>query len=115
MNIRYVAQDTDWSPALRGKVEDKIGAPLARFLKTSDFELSMHLRPDRRSGSPALQQYEMWAVLQTFDGYGNEIVRRRGQELQSLISEISNGLGHVLRKRRNPRRSWLKPLAVANF
>lgn len=99
MNIRYVAQDLDWSAAMKENVERAVVAPLAADLKTANFELSMVLK----KGGP---YYELWAVLQTFDGHGNEVIRRKGEEFHSLLDEVSSGMRSMVRKSRRATRGW---------
>jgi hypothetical protein len=92
MDIRYVAQDFNWTDERKECVRVKIVAPLERFLRTSDFELSVHM--DARKA-----RHEMWVVLQTFNGGGNKVVRCQGYEFQSLVNEVSSQMRSQLTKK----------------
>ncbi len=101
MSIRYVSQDLDWSPGMQECVRTKIYEPLVHQLKSSDFEMSAHLgyerkRPSTMKGS---LRYELWVVLQTFDGRSNEVVRCQGRDFNALVNEVSSQMRSRLRKK----------------
>lgn len=92
MNIRFVAQEADWTPAQKECVLQKLVKPLVRFLNTENFDLSVHLGFERVGKSNSRPRLQMWAVLQTFDGRGNQVVRRNGNDFVALINEVSSGM-----------------------
>ena len=92
MDIRYVAQDFNWTDEKKECVRAKIVAPLERFLKTSDFELSVHL--DARK-----PRHEMWVVLQQFNGGSNTVVRCQGREFHALVNDVSSTMRTQLTKK----------------
>ena len=96
MDIRYVAQDFNWTDERKECVRAKIVAPLERFLKTSDFELSVHM--DARK-----PRHEMWVVLQTFTGIGNKVVRCQGYDFQTLVNDVSSHMRTQLKKKNSVR------------
>jgi ribosome-associated translation inhibitor RaiA len=100
MNIRYVSQEIEWTQPMKDCVRAKIVEPLQRFLKTSDFELSVHLQIERKRTDGRKPRYEMWTVLQTFDGGSNEVVRRQSADFYALTNEISSGMRARLKKKR---------------
>lgn len=101
MNIRYVSQEIEWTQPMKDCVRAKILEPIERFLKTSDFELSVHLEVDRKRILGRKPRYEMWTVLQTFDGRTNEVVRRQSIDFYALTNEVSSGMRSRLRKKRS--------------
>ena len=99
MNMRFVSTLTDWSDGLKEQVHSKIAVPVAKTLRTSDFDLSFHLEsaPEKGERHPLI----LWAVLQTFDGRGNQVVRREGQNLMALIHDVASGLCERLHRVRS--------------
>lgn len=97
MNIRYVSQDLAWTDSMQKSVQSKIVDPLVRHLNSQDFELSVHLDIGwtRR---PLAPRFELWIVLQTFDGKQNSILRREGTNFKILVNEISSDVREKLKK-----------------
>ena len=114
MTIRYVSRDMNWTESMKEQVRAKLVAPLVRGLGSRRFELSVHV--DEVRGAPLNDNerpsMEIWAVLQTFDGNTNRILRRRGADFGQVIDEISKNLAsqtakpprHFLLKLLNPLR-----------
>ena len=82
MNISYVSRGFDWTEEMKQTVRRQLVEPLRRQLKTSCFELSVHF-------DGHVNNYEMWAVLQTFDGRGNELVRCQGIDFHGLTEQTA--------------------------
>lgn len=89
MTVQFVSQDLEWTEAMKECVRRKIVAPLQRHLATENFELSVHLGLERKRLSGRKPKFEMWLVLQTFDGRSNEVVRGDNEEFLPLVSAIS--------------------------
>lgn len=102
MNVRYVSQDFTWDEAMKESVRQKIVEPLARHLNSDDFELSIHFQSERKRRLTAEPRFEMWAVLQTFDGRTNQVVRCAGTEFKTLVNEVSHSMRNRLRKSQRP-------------
>jgi ribosome-associated translation inhibitor RaiA len=114
MNVRYISRDIDWTESMKIQVENKIIAPVRRFLNSERFDLSVCFDMERRRSHHRFPDYELWVVLQTFDGRSNEVVRCQGSEFLELINEVSNSLKEQLRKSQVGRRFsmpafWLSP------
>jgi len=104
MNIRYVTQQLEWTESMKDAVRLKIVEPLARHFKNADFELSVHFEPERKRRNAGSPRFEMWVVLQSFDGRHNEVVRSEGAEFSALVNEVSHNMRNRLRKA--PRRKF---------
>ena len=116
MNISFVSQELEWTEAMKGCVRAKIVVPLEKHLKTSDFELSVHLTYARKKSFGPGRRMEMWIVLQTFDGRTNEVVRCEGTEFFVLTNEISSSVRARLRKKISlPRRFLSNPFRFLPF
>ena len=115
MNIRFVAQELDWAPEHKESVHQKIVVPLMRFLKTENFDLSVYLSFERPGKSNLQPRLQMWAVLQTFDGRNNQVVRRNGNNFYSLINEVSSGMRAQVRKAHVRRRFSLSLFSFQIF
>jgi hypothetical protein len=97
MNVRYVSQfHLEWNDLMKDSVERKIVNPLKHALHTDNFELSVHLGPERTRGRKRKQPHageaaglELWLVLQMFDGRNNIVVRCQGEEFSELVGEMS--------------------------
>lgn len=98
MNVKYVAKELEWTETMRECVEHKIVQPLQKFLDTDNFDLSVHLTMDRKRVQQRKPQFEMWVVLQTYDGRKNEIIRRHGSDFYALVGEVSSGMRARVRK-----------------
>ncbi|MGE0528534.1 MAG: hypothetical protein AB7G93_12385 [Bdellovibrionales bacterium] len=98
MNVRYVSKDLEWTSSMKECVSHRIVDPLRRHLKSEDFELSVHLEMGRKRMRARKPWFELWVVLQSFDGAGNKIVRRQGNEFPTLVSEVSSAMRACLRK-----------------
>ena len=104
MNIRFVSQDLKWSESMKDCVRQKIVEPLAYHLKSDDFELSVHFEAERKRRLSTIPRFEMWVVLQTFDGRNNQVVRCAGTDFTALTNEVSQNMRSRLRK--SPRRRF---------
>ena len=89
MNVRYVSRDLLWTEPMREHVRVKLAEPLRNHLNTDDFELSVHIDHERKPAVGHSQGLEIWVVLQTFDGCGNQIVRCRGHDFAHVLNEAS--------------------------
>ncbi len=97
MNIRYVSQDLAWTASMQNSVQLKIVDPLVRHLNSRDFDLSVHLDIGWTK-RPLAPRFELWIVLQTFDGKQNSILRREGTNFKTLVNEISADVREKLRQ-----------------
>lgn len=109
MNIRYIAQGTDWTDKMKDRVQQTIALPLQRSLKGTEFDLSVHLMVDKS------ETLTMWIVLQTFDGRGNQVVRRKGGAFKALALDVSNQLRRQMRKVHGRRRLSLNLFDFLTF
>lgn len=108
MNVRYVSQDLAWTESMKKSAHSKIVEPLIRHLRGQAFEISIHLDIGWKR-SPALSpRFEMWVVLQTFDGRQNSVVRREGTNFSAVANEVSRGMREQLRPSR--RAVWVSYL-----
>lgn len=98
MNVKYVAKDLEWTEGMRENVSAKIILPLQKYLNSDNFDLTVHLAMDRKRVQQRKPQFEMWIVLQTFDGHKKEIIRRHGVDFYGLVSEVSSGMRARVRK-----------------
>lgn len=103
MSVRFVSRDVEWTDVMRECVHSRIVVPLRRHLNNSDFELSVHLEWNHKR-PPTM---EMWVVLQTFDGRGNEVVRMDGPDFSALTNEVSSRMREKLRRKASLRRRLL--------
>lgn len=92
MNIQYVSQDLAWTDSMKKSVEQKIIAPLTRHVNCDGFEMSIHLDIGWNHSPQLSPRFELWVVLQTFDGRQNSVVRRSGSNFQLVANEVSNGM-----------------------
>jgi hypothetical protein len=106
MNIRYVAQDQEWTIAMKNSVDDKIIEPLRRCLRTDNFDISFHFQMARKRLQGRKPEFEFWLVLQTFDGRNLEVVRCQGPEFYPLVTEASALLRERVRKTSSMRRRF---------
>lgn len=97
MNVRFVSVDMEWTDAMKSSIRAKIVEPLARKLKSTKFELSVHFQSSRNHKiSPNGEiTFEMWIVLQTFDGRHNEVVRRQGTDFYLIADEVSHNMRRI--------------------
>lgn len=98
MTVQFVSQDLEWSEAMKECVQRKLVQPLHRHLSTDNFELSVHLGLERKRLSGRKPKFEMWLVLQTFDGRNNEVVRGENEQFIPLVSMISRQMRARVRK-----------------
>jgi len=104
--ISFVSPDLEWTDGMKESVYQKIVGPLERHLKTKDLELSVHFNIERKRMCARQPGYAMSLVLQTFDGRGNEVVRRHGEEFHALVNDVSSALRSRVRKKNGPRRKF---------
>jgi hypothetical protein len=90
MSVRYVSQDEDlqWSDEMKSLVQKKIVSGLKTALKSAKFEFSVGLNRPRMSRG-ATELFEIWGVLQTFDGRGNQVVRLQGDSFHDLVQRVA--------------------------
>lgn len=113
MSVQCVAKDIEWTDSMQEQVDLKIVDPLKSRLNTNNFELSLHLEPEKKTIPGQNPRLEMWAVLQTFDGHGLEVVRRRGIDFYSLINDVAAGLRTQLREAKARPRFAFNPFPEA--
>ncbi len=89
MTVQFVSQDLEWTPSMKECVQRKVVDPLHRHLSTDNFELSVHLGLERKRLSGRKPKFEMWLVLQAFDGRSNEVVRGENEHFLPLVSAVS--------------------------
>jgi ribosome-associated translation inhibitor RaiA len=89
VTVQFVSQDLEWTESMKECVQRKIVDPLHRHLATENFELSVHIGLERKRLSGRKPKFEMWLVLQTFDGKSNEVVRGDNEQFLPLVSAIS--------------------------
>ncbi|MGE4132004.1 MAG: hypothetical protein AB7F86_10235 [Bdellovibrionales bacterium] len=92
MIARYVSQDTDWTESMKSAVRDRIIEPVRHHLANENFEISVHLGVERKRMASRKPKFELWVVLQTFDGQGNKIVRREGETFMKLVHDVGSTL-----------------------
>jgi hypothetical protein len=102
MSVRFVSQDLAWTESMKNSVQMKIVEPLTRYLKSGDFEISIHLDIGWKKNPEVSPRFEMWVVLQTFDGRQNSVVRREGTNFAAVANDVSSGVRAELKR---PRRS----------
>lgn len=110
MTTRFVSQDIDWTEGMKETVRQKIVEPLQRHLDKDNFEVSVHVAAERKRMHNRKPKFEMWVVLQTFDGRNNQIVRREGDDFMSLATEVSSCMRAQLNKHKFRRRFGANPL-----
>lgn len=98
MNVRFVSQDMSWTESMKSTVRTKIVEPLAGQLKKGDPELSIHLEIGWTRTPNLAPRFELWVVLQTFDGKQNALVRRAGANFASVAEEVLHGLRTELKR-----------------
>ena len=98
MTTRFVAQDLEWTEPMRDLVRVKVIKQIQRYLHSDNFELSIHLREVRKRMNARKPQFEIWIVLQTFDGRNNQVVRREGEDFHKLVIEAGHGLKELIKK-----------------
>jgi len=86
--------------------EHKIVEPIRRSLKKERFDLSIHWDLSRGLGLDGQPRYELWAVLQTFDGSGNVLVRCRGNDFCNLADDVAHDLRVQVRNSRLKRSNY---------
>ena len=106
MNISYVSRDLEWTEPMRAWVSHQILKPLVQKLNTVNFDLSIHWDLSRVLDR---KKYEMWIVLQTYDGRGNQVVRCDGNDFCNLTEELGRSLRSQLRTENIRRRFSLNP------
>ena len=109
MTARFVSQDIDWTEGMKELVRTKLIEPLARQLHMDNFEISLHLATDRKRMKSCRPTFEMWAVLQTFAGSNNQIVRREGEDFNGLVHSIARTLRGQVRRQKFKRRFYFNP------
>jgi ribosome-associated translation inhibitor RaiA len=110
MTTRFVCQDMEWTEAMKEYVRQKVVEPIHRHLRSDNFELSVHLRTERKRMDNRKPWFEIWLVLQTFDGYNNQIVRREGEEFHKLVGDAGRCLKNKLQKQIGRQRVHARPL-----
>ena len=110
MTTRFVSQDLDWTETMKECVRQKIVEPLQKHLDRDNFEVSVHLEAERKRMGSRKPKFEMWVVLQTFDGRNNQIVRREGEDFVTLTNEVSKCMRSQLNKHKFRKRFNLNPL-----
>lgn len=98
MTARFVAQDLEWTESMKNFVREKVIKPISRYLHSDHFELSVHLREDRKRMDARKPHFEIWLVLQTFDGRNNQVVRREGEDFHKLVNEAGHSLKELIKK-----------------
>lgn len=102
-HVRFVAQEFEWSEAMKESVWQKILEPLDRVLKTPEYDLSIHWERDPKHEG----HFVLSLILQTFDGQKNRVVRAHGSDFLALVHDVSSHLRSGLRKPTAPRfLSW---------
>src|SRR6266404_25469 len=97
MHINYASRNLTWTEPMQDWVTQKIAEPLARLLKTGKFDLSLYWEPARGEQSwDEGKKYEMWTILQTYDGRGNRIIRRLGNDFCDLTEDVGQSLREAL-------------------
>ena len=86
MHITYASRDLTWTEPMQEWAVRQIAEPLARLLKTGKFDLSLYCQPSRPTPASEESGFEMWTVLQTYDGRTNRVVRCLGNDLNSLMN-----------------------------
>ncbi len=109
MTTRFVSQDLEWTEAMKETVRSKIVEPLQRHLDKDNFEVSIHLGAERKRMNGRKPKFEMWVVLQTFDGRNNQIVRREGHDFAALANEVSSCMRSQLSKHKFRRKGTHNP------
>lgn len=109
MTTRFVSQDLDWTEAMKETVRQKIVEPLHKHLHRENFEISVHLETERKRMDGRKPKFEMWVVLQTFDGRNNQIVRREGEDFSALTNEISRCMRMQLNRKKFRHRLFINP------
>jgi ribosome-associated translation inhibitor RaiA len=109
MTVRFVSQDVDWTEAMKEQVRSKVIEPLTRQLRMENFEISFHLATERKRMGNRRPKFEMWAVLQTFDSNSNQIVRREGEDFNSLVHSVAKTLRSQVRRQKFKRRFFFNP------
>jgi hypothetical protein len=104
----FNSRDLIWTEPMQVWAEHKIVEPIRRYLNNERFDLSIHWDLSRGLGLDGQPRYELWAVLQTFDGSGNQIVRCRGNDFCNLADEVAHNLRAQLRHARISRRFFFK-------
>jgi len=109
MTTRFVSQDVDWTEAMKEIVRQKVVEPVRKHLNKDNFEISVHLAEERKRMSNRKPKFEMWVVLQTFDGRNNQIVRREGEDFIVLANDISKAMRSHLARHKFRKRFSLNP------
>lgn len=119
MTTRFVSQDIEWTESMKECVRKKVIRPLERYLHSENFEVSVHLKEDRKRTQARKPNFEMWLVLQTFDGRNNQIVRREGDDFHKLVNTTAHNLKLMVKRENARRRSSHRPFhnipTVANL
>ena len=102
MNIRFVSQDLAWTDSMKKSVHRNIIEPLAGVLKHEDFEISVHLDIGWTRKPNLAPRFELWMVLQTFDGRQNALVRRAGSNFSRVADAVSQGIRQELERLSRP-------------
>jgi uncharacterized lipoprotein YmbA len=82
MEVSYMSQNLEWSSELSQPIDEHLVRPLRQHLKQACAQLVVRVEA-------VGDLYEMWAVLQTFDGRMNAIVRAQAVNLKELALEVS--------------------------
>lgn len=109
MTTRFVSQDLDWTEAMKEAIRQKIVEPVRKHLHKDNFEISVHLETERKRMANRKPKFEMWVVLQTFDGRNNQIVRREGEDFMALTNEISRCMRSQINRHKFRKRFALNP------
>lgn len=109
MTTRFVSQDMEWTESMKETVRAKIVEPLRKHLGRDNFEVAIHLGEERKRMDNRKPKFEMWVVLQTFDGRNNQIVRREGEDFLTLANEVSRCMRAQLSRNKFRKRFSLNP------
>ncbi len=104
MTARFVSQDLEWTESMKEHVRQKIIYPLEKYFANENFHIAIHLDADRKRMDNRKPYYEMWAVLQTFDGRKGQVIRRQGEDFWALTNELSACMRSQLAKQKNNKR-----------
>lgn len=108
MNVRYVTRDIEWTDGMQAAVWTRIIEPLRHCLKTDAFDLTVNFQASRKRMQSRKPEFEMWVVLQTYNGRANHVIRCEGAEFYSLVTEISALLRLRIRKASAHRRRFFE-------
>lgn len=109
MTVQFISQDLEWTEGMKECVQKKIIEPLQRHLSSDNFELSVHLGLERKRVQARKPKFEMWIVLQTFDGRNNEVVRSEDDRFLNLVHRVSKQMRTRIDKVHGRRRFLTNP------